>query len=173
MTYLAEVPAGNDGEFGPHSTAQILTFKYVGGMSIPKIAQFYANVGTIISKRYLCRRLTKHLEVFHQEKQQLYTVGLGCGSSQQIDDTTTRVNGRNWYTQIMCGPLYTAFFTTERNNRLTILAVLRNFESRSFVVNEETFDVLENLKIPKRLLALRHEHEAVIQQETKISPQRQ
>ncbi len=37
--------------------------------------------------------------------------------------------------------------------------MLRTFESRSFVVNEETFDVLEKLKVPQRLLALRHEHE--------------
>ena len=70
--------------------------------------------------------------VFHDEKSDMYKSALEVSSYQQIDDTCSRVDGRNWYTYIVCNPLYTAFFTTERKDRLTVLDVLRNFEPRSF-----------------------------------------
>jgi len=65
----------------------------------------------------------------------------------QVDDTGTRVNGQNHYTQIACNDLYTAFFTTEHKNRLTILDVLRNFESRRFLLNDDTLVFLEEMGI--------------------------
>jgi len=89
------------------------------------------------------------MEVFHQEKSALYQAGLEMSSYVQIDDTGTRVNGKNYYTQIICNDLYTVYFTTKRKDRLTILDVLRGFESRNFLLNDETFSLLEQLKVSK------------------------
>jgi hypothetical protein len=121
-------------------------------MSIPKIEELYDNVGILISRRYISDRLTSHLEVFHQEKAQLYHASLERSPYQHIDETTSRVNGQNHYTHIVCNPLATVFFTTPRKDRLTILDVLRNFDSRRFVFNAETFRLFEQLKIPKKLM---------------------
>jgi hypothetical protein len=123
-TYLGTIPQGYEGGYGPHIKTQIVTMKYVNNMSIPKIEEFYDNVGILISRRYISTRLTSHLEVFHQEKAHMYQAGLEGSSYQHIDDTTSRVNGQNAYTHIVCNPLMTAFFTTARKNRLTILDVL-------------------------------------------------
>ncbi len=155
--WLGEVPVGYEGDYGPHINSHIISMKYVNNMSIPKIVEFSQNFGVIISGSYISNRLTKHIDVFHHEKSDIYQASLECSSYQQIDDTGCRVDGQNYYTQIVCNPLATVFFTTKYKNRLTILDVLRNFESRSFLFNEETFSLLEQLKIPKKIIALLHE----------------
>ncbi len=155
-TYLGDVPKGYERDFGPYLNSHIVSMKYVNNMSIPKIEEFLNNFGTIISRSYISERLTKeeHVGVFHDEKSDMYKSALEVSSYQQIDDTCSRVNGRNWYTHIVCNPLYTAFFTTERKDRLTILDVLRNFEPRSFLFNEETFDLLKKLNVPKKFFTV-------------------
>ena len=152
-TYLGEVPVGYEGGYGPHINSSIISMKYVNNMSIPKINEFLNNFGIYISESYISTRLTMHLDVFHLEKSALYQASLESSSYQQIDDTACRVNGQNYYTQIICNPLATVFFTTKRKDRLTILDVLRNFESRGFLFNEETFSLLEQLKVPKRIIS--------------------
>ncbi len=151
-SYMGPIPLGYEGEFGPHINSQILTFKYVNNMSIPKIEEFYINVGIIISDSSMSQRLTQRIDVFHQEKQQLYQAGLELSPYQQIDDTTSHVNGHTCSTQIVCNPLLTVFFTTENKNRLTILDVVRQFAPRSFVFNAETVELLKQFKIPKGLI---------------------
>lgn len=158
-TWLGKVPVGYEGDFGPHINSHIISMKYVNNMSIPKINEFLNNFGILISGSYISDRLTKHIDVFHQEKAKIYLASLESSSYQQIDDTGSRVNGQNYYTQIVCNPLATVFFTTKRKDRLTILDVLRNFESRHFLFNEETFSLLEQLKIPQKLIILLHKVE--------------
>ena len=155
-TYLGPIPLGYEGDFGPHIHSDIVSMKYVNGMSIPKIIEFYNNMGILISGSYISNRLIKpaYMDVFHQEKEEMHKVGLEVSSYIQIDDTGTRVNGQNYYTQIICNDLYTAFFTTKRKNRLTVLDVLRNFESRSFLLNDETLLLLDQLVISKKDLSL-------------------
>jgi hypothetical protein len=151
-TYIGELPKGYEEDYGPNIKSQIVAFKYVNNMSIPKIKEFYNDFGVIISETYISRRLTKELDVFHPEKSQLYEASLDVSPWQQIDDTGSRVNGKNYYTHIVCNDLCTVFFTTPKKDRLTILDILRNFESRSFIFNEETFDLLKQLNISQKLV---------------------
>ena len=151
-TYLGEIPAGYEGEFGPNINSQIIVFKYVNNMSIPKIKDSYDSIDTVISQSYISTRLTKKLDIFHAEKSALYEASLNVCDWQQIDDTGSRVNGINHYTHIVCNDLHTAFFTTPKKNRLTILDILRNFESRSYVFNDETFDLLKRLNVSQKLI---------------------
>jgi len=126
-TYLGPIPLGYEGDFGPNIHSDIVSMKYVNGMSIPKIIEFYNNMGTLISGSYISNRLIKpaYMDVFHQEKNEMHKIGLEVSSYIQIDDTGTRVNGQNYYTQIICNDLYTAFFTTKHKNRLTIFSGVR------------------------------------------------
>jgi regulator of replication initiation timing len=150
--FIGDVPRGYEGEFGPHIKASIISMKYVNGMSSPKIIEFYHSIGTIISATYITNQLTKpaSMDRFHHEKEELHKAGLEVSSYIQIDDTGTRVNGQNHYTHIICNELYTVFFTTANKNRLTILDILRNFESRSFLLNNKTFSLLEQFKVSQK-----------------------
>jgi hypothetical protein len=42
----------------------------------------------------------------------------------------------------VCNPLYTAYFTTEKKDRMTVLDVLRNFRERRYRLNAESFRLL-------------------------------
>ncbi|MGH2459255.1 MAG: hypothetical protein ACRDIY_10355, partial [Chloroflexota bacterium] len=69
--------------------------------------------------------------------------GLRSSPWQHLDQTSTRVNGQNDHCQILCNPLYTALFTTASKDRLSVLDVLRNGRPRTFLVNGEAEQWLE------------------------------
>ena len=71
-----------------------------------------------ISAGQLSNFLIKDQDIFHREKDALYEAGLKSSPWQHIDDTSTRVNAHNHYCQILCNPLYTAYFTTKDKSRL-------------------------------------------------------
>ena len=54
--------------------------------------------------------------------------------------------------------MYTAFFTTKRKNRLTILDILRNFEEKSFLLNDETKLFFDQLGVSEADIELLSEH---------------
>jgi regulator of replication initiation timing len=153
-TYRGQLPLGYEGEFGPTVKALTIILKHVCNTSEPKILEFFRNCKIYISGASISRILTKDKEVFHQEKEELYRAGLESTRYQQIDDTGARVNGKNYHTHIVCNELYTAYFTTEHKDRLTIIDILRSFKERRFCFNDETISLLEQLKVPKKTIGV-------------------
>ena len=143
QSYLAPLPQGYTGQFGPGIKSLALTLYFGGQMSEPKIADLFRSVGVHISDGYLSNLLIKDQGAFHAEKAAVYQAGLASSPWQHVDDTSTRVNGQNSYCHIVCNPLYTAYFTTESKDRLTILDVLTNHRPRRFLVNAEAVGFLE------------------------------
>jgi hypothetical protein len=152
-TYRGPLPPEVKGEFGAGIRALIPTMKHVCNMSEPKILEFLQNFNVHISAGYISSLLSDPQAVFHHEKDDLYRTALECGKYQQIDDTSARVNGENHYTQVLCNPLYTAYFTTEHKDRLSVLDVLRNFAPRRFLFNSETLELLEQFRVSQKLIA--------------------
>src|SRR5438128_12380685 len=67
-------------------------------------------------------------------------------------DTGTRVDGVNQHCQVICNPLYGAYFTTARKDRLTIIDVLRNGRERVFRLNEEALGLMLQFGVSQRVL---------------------
>ena len=152
-TYLAPLPAGYHGEFGPNLKSLCLLFSHLCNVTEPKIAGLLANMGIVISTGQISGWLTgAHLR-FQEEKQAIVEAGLNSGAWQHIDDTGTRVNGKNQHCHVICNPLYTACFTTVRKDRLTIIDVLRNERERIFRINEEALDLLRQFGVSRRVVA--------------------
>ncbi len=141
-TYLAELPPGYRGQFGPGIQALALVQYFACNMAEPKIREFFANVGIHLSAGELSNWLIKDWPDLHAEKAAIYEAGLRSSPWQHLDDTATRVNGQNEHCHVVCNPLYTAYFTTAHKDRLTIVDVLRNLGARTFRVNAETIDLL-------------------------------
>ena len=140
---LAPLPQGYTGQFGPGIKSLALTLYFGGQMSEPKVAELLRSVGVQISDGHISNLLIKDQVAFHAEKDALYRAGLASSPWQHLDDTSTRVNGQNGYCHIVCNPLYTAYFTTEAKDRLTVLDVLTNRRPRRFLVNAEALGFLE------------------------------
>jgi hypothetical protein len=142
-TYVASLPPGYRGQFGPGIKSLALVFYYGAQMSEPKVAELLRSVGIWISDGQVSNLLIKDQAAFHTEKDAVYQAGLASSPWQHLDDTSTRVNGQNGYCHIVCNPLYTAYFTTTAKDRLTVLDVLTNFRPRRFVVNAEALGYVE------------------------------
>ena len=135
QTYLAALPQGYHGQFGPGIKSLALAFYFGAQMSEPKVAELLRHVGVHISDGQVSNLLIKDQAAFHAEKDALYQAGLASSPWQHLDDTSTRVNGQNGYCHIVCNPLYTAYFTTAAKDRRTIIDVLTNHRPRRFLVN--------------------------------------
>jgi len=131
-SYLAELPAGYEGQFGPGIKATTIVLYYAINTSEPKIKEFFEHVGLSISEGQISNLLIKKQDNFHAEKESMYIAGLGSSPWQHLDDTGIRVNGVNEHTQTICNPLYTAYVTTERKNRLAVLEALINGNELTF-----------------------------------------
>jgi len=149
-TYLAQLPRGYEGQFGPGIKALTLAMYFGMGASEPKILEFYENVGIQISEGELSNLLIKDQARFHAEKDAVYEAGLGSSPWQQTDDTLTRVDGQNQHCHVVCNPVYTAYHTRPTKERLSVLDVLRNGRMRLFRLNTEALGYLENLPWSKK-----------------------
>jgi len=148
-TYLAELPAGYEGQFGPGIKAFVIAMYHGGLMSEPKIIEFLENIGIQISEGALSNLLIKGHADFHAEKDAVYAAGLASSSYQHLDDTPTRLNGQNQYCQVVCNPLYTAYFTIPNKDRLSVLDVLRQGRKRVYLLNVEALALLEGMPFSK------------------------
>lgn len=148
-TYLAELPTGYEGQFGPGIKALSIAFYHGGLMSEPKIIEFFENVGIQISKGTLSNLLIKEHADFHAEKEAVYEAGLESSFYQHLDDTPTRFNGKNNYCHVVCNPLYTAYFTKPGKDRLTVLDVLRQGRKRIYLLNVEALAYLAGMPFSK------------------------
>jgi len=146
-TYLAKVPRGYEGQFGPGVKALIPAFYFGMGSSEPKILEFFANVGVNISKGELSNLLIENQDEFHAESDAVYESGLRSSAWQHTDDTLTRVNGQNQHCHVVCNPVYSVYRTLPRKDRLSVLDVLRNGRPRRFRLNQDALACLENVQI--------------------------
>jgi hypothetical protein len=148
-TYLAKLPLGYQGQFGPGLKALTLTLYYGGGMSEPKILDLYENIGIQISAGQLSNLLIKGQEQFHAEKEDVCEAGLSSSPWQHTDQTSTRVDGQNQHCNIVCNPLYTIYTTTPKKDRLSVLDVLRPGRERRFRLNDEALGYLESTPLSR------------------------
>ena len=153
-TYLAELPLGYGGQFGPGIKSLILTLYFGVGTSEPKIREFLVNMGVQISKGEVSDLLIKKQEDFHAESEAVYAAGLRSSPWQQSDHTETRVNGQRQHCQVVCTPVYTSYHTQPSADRLTALDVLRQGRKRIFLLNEEAFGYLEKVALSKAALEI-------------------
>jgi hypothetical protein len=147
------VPAGYEGGFGPRIKALTILLKTVGNMTEVPIAQILGSFGVDIGKSTVDRMLLKDKQLFHDEKQAIFIAGLHSTSYQHIDDTAARVKGENQHSHVICNPYYSAFFTRERKDRLSVLAILGMVDSPTqlpYVWNSAANVILNTMGWPNK-----------------------
>jgi FtsZ-binding cell division protein ZapB len=149
QTYLADLSAGYQGQFGPGLRALVITLYYGAEMTEPKIIEFLSHFGLSLSAGQLSNLLIKGQEQWHIEKDEIYRAGLASSTFQHIDDTATRVDGQNQHCHVVGNPLYTAYFTRPRKDRLTIIEVLQNVTEAPLLLTDQTAEWLEIFAVPR------------------------
>lgn len=136
-TYLAELPRGYQGQFGPQLKTFVWVQYFAAQVSEPKIVELLTSAGIIISEAEISNLLIKQQQWLGEEKAEIVSAGLASSPWQQTDDTGTRVNGINEHCHILCNPLYTAYFTLPKKDRLSVIDVLSNQAERRYLFNEQ------------------------------------
>jgi hypothetical protein len=144
QTYRGPLPPGCDrGDFSANLRALIISLKYCGNMSEPKIGEFLENFDVQVSRGSISNILTNSATGFEQEYHDLLVAGLSSTTYQQTDDTSARVSGQFWHTHVLCNPFYTFYSTRPHKDRLAVLSVLQNTDDLQFRFGSQTLDLLE------------------------------
>jgi hypothetical protein len=146
-TYLADLPTGYKGQFGPGVRAWVLSLYYASGMSEPKILDLLHTVGMSISAGQLSGMLIKDQEQFHAESAAVLKAGLASSPWQHLDSTSTTVNGKNHQCHILCNSLYTSYSTLPTKDRLSLLRVLQGGADPVFQMNALAIELLAQLGV--------------------------
>ncbi len=141
-TYLAELPRGYEGEFGPGIKTLVISLYYGGNMTQGKLLEFLDDIGISMSAGYLSNPLIKNHADFEREKTEVYASGLASSPWQHFDQTAARVGGVNYTTNVVCNPLYTVYLTTAKKDRLSVLKGLQNGKELEFILNQLTSEML-------------------------------
>lgn len=148
-TFIADLPPGYQGEFGPRLKALVLDLHQTHKMTESATHAFLSNHEIIISQATIARMLVGDQADFHQEKAAIVEAGLTSSLHQQMDDTGARVKGKNYYTHILCNDFYTAYFTRRHKDRLTVIEILTQGKMM-FEFNESSYALMEQMKLPEK-----------------------
>ncbi|MFM7559383.1 transposase [Cylindrospermopsis raciborskii] len=119
-------------------------------MTQGKLLEFLEDIGIDISAGYLSNLLIKNHPDFETEKTEVYSSGLESSPWQHFDQTAARVGGVNYTTNVVCNPLYTVYFTTQKKDRLSVLQGLQNATELKFILNQLTSDLLTTFQLPTK-----------------------
>jgi len=150
--FIAPMPPGYQGEYGPGIKSFILCLYNDSNITEPALYRLLNSVGIVISKATISRIITDDVSIFHEEKQSIVAAGLQSTGYQHIDDTGARVNGKNHYTHVLCNPFYTAYFTRPSKDRLTVLKIIAG-DDLEFHLNEESLLLMRELGLPEKYLS--------------------
>lgn len=141
-TFIAPMPAEyKGGEFGPGVKTLVITLYRDSGMTELAIERFLKTFGLQVSHGTISSWLTEDNDVFHAEKEDIVEAGRKSTVYQQMDDTGSRVNGKNHYTHVLCNDFFTAYFTRPKKDRLTLLELLCR-DQLKFMFNQEAYELM-------------------------------
>jgi len=150
-TYMGSLPIGYQGQFGPGVKSLVLDLYQNGGMTEPALKRFLETHGLYISSGTLSKIITNDVEIFHSEKTAIVNAGLEATDYQHLDDTGSRVNGKNYHTHVLCNPFFTAYFTLPTRDRLAAIEVLSNGKL-IFCLDEEAYQLMKELGLSDKWL---------------------
>ncbi|MGL6083389.1 MAG: IS66 family transposase [Gammaproteobacteria bacterium] len=152
-TFIAPLPQEYKGsEFGPGVKALVISLYRDSGMTELAIERFLKTFDLQISHGTISSWLTENNDVFHAEKEDIIDAGRQASVYQQMDDTGSRVNGKNHYTHVLCNEFFTAYFTRPGKDRLTLLEVLCR-DRLMFLFNQDALALMKEFGLAKKWLA--------------------
>ena len=143
QTFLAPLPAGYHGQFGPDLWGFLLSQYFAANLSEAKLTQFLGYLGIQISRGQISHLLTEAVDPFHAESSAVLAAGLASSDYQQLDETSTRVDGQNYSCHVLSTPAYTAYRTTAGKDRLSVLRALTDQEPLGYRLTASVLRYLE------------------------------
>jgi len=151
QTITAPLPAGYQGEFGPHIQALAIALGHGAHVSQPSLLTFFQDAGILIGAGTLARWLCDHTGIWQAEAGAIQQAGLASTDWQATDQTATRVAGRNQTCHVLGNCFFTCYHTRPGSSRQDVLAVLWGQEPL-FRLNADALAWLEASSIRRSLI---------------------
>jgi hypothetical protein len=145
--YRAPLPPGYDGEFGPGVKTFALQQTYSANVSQGKLLEQYRQAGLKMSSGWLATLLSGDPGQLSAEARAVEQVGLGACRWLHGDTTGTPVDGESWWCHVQGNPLFTAYHTLPKQDRLAVLAVLGGGGPLSYLWNTAADVYLDELEL--------------------------
>ncbi|MCP4944649.1 MAG: transposase, partial [Planctomycetaceae bacterium] len=117
----------------------------------PLLLEYLRDLGVDISSGELSNLLTRKLDEFHEEKDEILTVGMAVSRVLHTDDTGARHAGKSGYCTHIGNELFAWFSSTESKSRINFLECLSQGVERRYVLNAGALEYLAQQKLPKPL----------------------
>jgi hypothetical protein len=147
--YIAPLPEGWQGDFGPTLRTAVVTLKYDAKTSETGIVRFLGGHGVNLSSGSVSNILLNAGDFFDEEVNAIQCQGYMSQSFVQSDDTSARVMGKYWHTHVICNENFTVYCTCEGKDRMTVIDVLlrRKASERLYRYTALTGDFLEIFEV--------------------------
>jgi len=124
-SFRAPLPAGYEGEFGPGLKALALALTYGANVSEGKLLELVRQAGVVVSAGWLAGFLSGDPGGLAAEARAVEQAGLASSPWQHSDTTATHVDGEAQHCHVVGNPLFTAYHTLPKKDRLSVLSMLR------------------------------------------------
>ncbi len=145
------------GHFGPTLVSYILYQYHHQHVTQPLLLEHLIDLGVDISSGQLSRLVTDGKDRFHQEKDEILSVGIEVSRYLHTDDTTARHGGKNGYCTHIGNELFAWFSSTESKSRVNFLGLLRA-DRKDYVVNVGALEYMAGQRLAQKPLALLEAH---------------
>jgi hypothetical protein len=130
-----------------------LALTYGAHLSLPHLHAFFQQAGLLISRGQVARLVTVGQDAFHTEQAAVLEAGLRSSPWQHLDATSTRVDGQPHACHALGNPLFTHYHTTPRQDRHTVVDVLRGGAPPRYRLDETTLALLRETALGARVQA--------------------
>lgn len=143
--YRAPLPAGYEGEFGPGVKTFALQQTYSANVSQGKLLAQYRQAGLTMSSGWLATFLSGDPGELAAEARAVEQAGLAGCRWLHGDTTGTPVGTQDWWCHVQGNPLFTAYHTLPKQDRLAVLAVLGGGGPLSYLWNSNADAYLDQV----------------------------
>lgn len=123
-SYLAPLPPGYYGQFGPGIRSLALCLGYGANVSMPLLHRFFSQAGCVVSRGQVSRFLTARLEGFVTEAAAAIRAAVAHQPWLQLDDTRSGVRTEHGCCHVLGNDLATFYRTTDRGDRRSVVEAL-------------------------------------------------
>lgn len=150
-SYLAPLPPGYQGGFGPGIRTLALTLAYGANASMPLLHGFFTQAGCRVSRGKVCGFLTSGLTSFTAEAAAAMQAALAAHPWLQLDDTRSGVRTDSGCCHVLGNDLASYYVTTPQGDRHSVVQALFLGAPVCYRLDERAFGYLEKWGLGQRL----------------------
>ena len=150
-SYLAPLPPGYEGQFGPGIRTLSLSLAYNANVSMPLLHGFFRQAGCQVSKGQVCRFVTQGLQRFAAEAAAAIRTAVEHRHWLQVDDTRSGVRTEHGCCHVLGNDLASYYQTTSRGDRRSVIQALFLGAPVVYHLDERALTAMETWGVGQRL----------------------